>query len=103
MTLAYTIGRTSSYDRDLLLGPSVKLGRETGYIGGIVFPTIGSAKWYLDNKLQVYQPTWDPKNFSVYEMCLPHGWKKDVSPDFEEDEAHHLLVDAQILRKIEIP
>jgi hypothetical protein len=102
MELAYTIGRTSSYDQALAEEPKVKkLGRKPlcdefpeGYRGGSVWRTATEAVVYLTSgHLQV---GWHPEDFSVYELELPGLWEDATEPD---DGFSNLLMDSVIRRK----
>lgn len=105
--MAYTIGRTSSYDASLLrTQPSKKIGRQApspenpdGYLGGWVWQSPRDADAFRVKSLGSYEPKWLPDDFSVYELDLPNGWLRDVSITPGEDGIHHLLVDATIVRK----
>ena len=98
---AYTVGRTSSYDRALSEEPEVKkLGaygptekEPDGYSGGCVWLFFNEADMFRVNKLQT-------EKFSVYELELPNSWAEDISTQLGEDGMYNLLHDAKIMRKI---
>lgn len=99
LTLAFTLGRTSSYDAALLeKEPAKKIGKREDYPGGWVWKASSEAEIVRQN-LRAYDPDWDPSDFSIYDLELPYGWLQDVSTDPGPDGVHHLLVDAIIVRK----
>ena len=105
--LAYTVGRTSSYDKCLVDDKPEemkKLGKRLpgtdfpcGYEGGWVWKTAEEADSFRLNSLNNFEPNWDFKDFSVYEIELTIGWYIDT---IFAGEYSNLLVDAPILRKI---
>lgn len=105
--LAYTVGQTSSYDKCLADGKPEemkKLGKRLpcadnpcGYEGGWVWKTAKEADSFRLNSFNNFEPNWDPKDFSVYEIELPVGW--DIDTTFNGSFSN-LLVDSPILRKI---
>lgn len=107
--LAYTIGRTSSYDRGLLELPGelTKLGRiescpddPEGYPGGWVWKTKNEADQFRLEKLQLVAPEWDLTTFSVYQLQLQGSWASDVSAEPNpSDGVHNLLKNALIVQK----
>jgi hypothetical protein len=99
MVKAYTIGRTSSYDKDLKKGGTSKLGRHEDYPGGWVWRTGEEAEEFIQQQLRVVFPDCDPKNFSVYVLRLPNSWEADVSESPARDGVHNLLHDAVIVGK----
>ncbi len=99
--IAYTIGRTSAYDKNLsYFEPLKKLGKMKGYEGGWVWLTAEEAEHFKNNDMRKCCPEWEPKNFSVYQLNLPNSWDKDVSKEPGEDGIHSLLNDAIIVRKV---
>lgn len=109
--LAYTIGRTSSYDQCLIKDnpeEKKKLGKRIpsegfpeGYEGGCVWRTPSEANHFRLNFIHTMDPTWKPDSFSVYELELPHGWNLDT--DYNDKYKYsNLLVDSLILRKVVI-
>ena len=108
---AYTIGRTSSYDKGLRENDKLtKIGRlpasETdpeGYPGGWVWKTAEEADEFRLKGLRQAEPSWDPETFSVYLLLLPNTWTESVSTEPRtEDGVHNLLIDALILRRVVI-
>jgi hypothetical protein len=107
---AYTIGRTTSYDKGLaeatLEEPLTKTGKREksdkwpqGYEGGWVWTTIGQADIFRCLDLQKYEPDWQPDDFSVYELKIS-DWDKDT---YVHSSGYHcLLNDAPILRKVSV-
>ena len=94
--MAFTIGRTSCYDRSL---PATKLGHRPDYPGGWVWQTADEAKAFLRDDLQRQVPGWDPATFSVYVLELPTSWWADVG-GIGPDGVHHLLNDARVVGKV---
>jgi hypothetical protein len=95
MSIAYTIGRKSCYDRDIEEnpGPHYKVGCRDDYEGGWVFPTREAAQGFIETT-QVWP--WVPK---VYGLKLQGDWDSDVSPEpHPEDGVHRLLVDAELFQ-----
>lgn len=94
-SLAFTIGRTSTYEEALQKPAGAKkLGKHgpttddpEGYGGGIVWKTREEAEAYLKKK--------DLFDFSVYALSLPKGFDEATYP---KDGYSFLLVDAPILR-----
>jgi hypothetical protein len=66
---AYTIGRTTVYERGIYTPGGVKKAE-----GGWVWKTIQQAQYFIDNQMQQMEPSWKPEDFSVYELCLPNNW-----------------------------
>ena len=107
--LAYTIGRTSSYDKCLTdANPEErkKLGKRVpserfpeGYDGGCVWRTSSEADNFRLNHLHTMDPSWEPDSFSVYELELPNGWNLDTNHN-DKYQYSDLLVDSFILRKV---
>ena len=109
--IAYTIGRTSSYDIAIKEhGGTKKLGRRDvsptdpneSYEGGWVWRTWKDADNFRANLMSI---GWIPKDFSVYELELPTSWDVDVSPDpiiktKTVCGANYLLHDAKIVREV---
>ncbi len=108
---AYTIGRTSSYDRGLANGTeTTKLGARgvdsdfpEGYPGGCVWKTAREARDWADTHLHRMDPTRVPSEFSVYLLDLPTGWDTDVSAEPDPDGYYHLLNDAKIVWRVYFP
>lgn len=106
--MAYTLGRTTSYD-PLLQHPDglFKLGTQPvgpehpeGYLGGGLWPTLASADRFRMDHLSALCEDWDPEDFSVYEVALTNGWSRDVSK-LGPDGIHRLLVTSRVTRKVE--
>jgi hypothetical protein len=105
--VAYTIGRTTSYEQAIREpGGTKKLGRrpddDPPYEGGWVWSTIQQANDFRTGLMETLFPNWKSQEFSVYELDLPNGWEVDVSPDpiapgDTACGAHFLLNDAQIV------
>lgn len=105
--IAYTIGRTTSYEKAIREpGGTKKLGRRPNddppYDGGWVWPTIEQANAFRTGLMEINLPSWKAKDFSVYELDLPNGWDVDVSqelvaPETAANGARFLLNDAQII------
>jgi len=112
--IAYTIGRTSSYDIAIKEpGGTKKLGRRDvspddpneSYEGGWVWRTWKDADNFRANLMSIEIPEWIPRDFSVYKLELPTSWDVDVSPDpiiksKTACGAHYLLHDAKIVRAV---
>jgi hypothetical protein len=98
--IAYTIGRTITYNKGIKEPGGVKkLGREEQYEGGWVWSTIQQAKDFINYQMEQFEPAWRPIDFSVYELCLPNGWDIDISKlKVPGTLAYCLLHDAQIIR-----
>lgn len=100
---AYTIGRTSSYDKSLAEEPEVKkIGKSGDYKGGWVFRTpeeahnfLGSYAWKASMKSGE-----DPADYSVYELELSGPWEECASAQPKEDGVHRLLKDARVIGKM---
>lgn len=92
---AYTLGRTSIYER-LLDNPKGCMKS----LGGWAFRTEGDAQAYL--KAFAGTDFGDfvlDDSFSVYTLSLPNGWLQDVDQiPSTVDGAHHLLIKAQLGR-----
>jgi hypothetical protein len=109
MNKAYTIGRTRSYDLGLTEPKGLcKLGLRgpnsydcpdcpEGYPGGWVWKTIEEADNFRKDRLNQFEPNWNPEEFSVYEIQLTAGWEVDVSET--NDGFNNLLVDSKIIKK----
>lgn len=109
--IAYTIGRTTSYDKmladnTLTVDQRKKLGKREiseefpeGYDGGWVWLTIMSADIFRIEFLTTFVSEWNPKDFSVYELQLPNNWDTGVIINANYPY-NNLLVDSTILRKI---
>lgn len=101
MKSAYTIGQVTSYDLALqdLNNPPIKWGvhpeDDPLYPGGCVWRTPEEAALYI-----VTQGTALGFRAAVYELLLPTDWETDVSSSPAPAGYHHLLHDAQILRKV---
>lgn len=102
MELAYTVGHTSSYDQYLIESSKpMKLGKRDDYPGGWIWHTVEEARAFLErNDLEELYQDMDRRKFSVYELELPTSWEIDVTRDPDQHGVHHLIPDAQILRKI---
>ena len=91
MSAAYTIGNEISYDRDLAEnGCCTKLGKHAGYIGGWVWETPEEAAGYKHGMVC---------KVGVYELELPLRFESMVEWN-DEDRAHHLLLDAKIVKRV---
>jgi hypothetical protein len=98
----YTLGRTSSYDRNMWVpGGSLKGGRQApqgtdpGYEGGWIWLTAQEAEDYRTKYLRSVRPDWKPEEFSVYAVEV-HGFM-----DLEELPDHfELLRDRPIVGKV---
>ena len=100
--VAFTVGRTSVYDRDLEENVnSTKVGAREDYLGGWVWKNDWEAKLFLDSgMISVVSDLKNPETFSVYELELITSWDEDVSLLPGVDGIHHLKHDAKIKRKV---
>ena len=103
---AFTVGRRSSYDRDLVgmpFGTVKKLGAHVDtdgstYDGGWVWKTIEEAGGFMFSGA-FKENGWDSKDFSVYGLILPTGWDTDVSREpHPSDGVHRLINDAYLIK-----
>jgi hypothetical protein len=93
---AYTIGRTSSYERAFEEVNGLALEK---CVGGWVWPTTSEARTFMErNKGRDFGFLLEPSAFSVYGLILPNGWDKDVSEQPDESGAHVLLKDVPLVR-----
>ena len=104
---AYTLGRTSSYDKALTSGLGcTKLGSRPqgahdipeGYGGGWLWITPKEAENFRTSDLN---KEWfsDPHSFSVYELDIT-SWEECASKEPDpSDGVHRLLVDSRIVKK----
>jgi hypothetical protein len=101
VNIAYTIGRTSSYDEALATEPKVtKTGRRDDYSGGWVWKTQQEAEAFRHTpEFRAAFPQARPDEFSCYVLELPEPWERAVSQVPGADGVHNILVDARILRK----
>lgn len=99
MRVAFTIGRTKTYDDELAKGENNKLGKTEDYPGGWVWKTGDEAYIFIRNQLKTIVPQWNPDDFSVYALTLPTGWDADVSAEPGSDGVHNLLHDAKIIKR----
>lgn len=110
MNIAYTIGNERNYDKTLAESkasgrPMRKVGKSDqgvdpeypgGYPGGWVFKTIDrAAAACADAPLLLGSAA----VFAVYEIELPGTWDECT---YEHDGARHLLVNAVIVRKVDV-
>jgi hypothetical protein len=94
---AFTIGRTTSYDKEIAKHSTTKLGRDDTYPGGWVWRTAQEAEQFIENELKTLVPDWKPKDFSVYELELSTGWEVDVTKTPADDGVHNLINNAELL------
>jgi hypothetical protein len=96
---AYTIGRTSGYDRALVENSeTLKIGRQPDYQGGWVWQTREEAEAFLSQgKIEISGVPQDHSTFSVYGLVLPTSWDTDVSKELDECGVHMLLNDAKVV------
>jgi hypothetical protein len=104
-TIAYTIGNESNYDKTLAESkasgrPMRKTGkgdqgRDADYPGGWVFDDLDRA---VAATLDAPMLLGSSAVFAVYELELPGTWDECT---YTYDGARHLLVDAEVRRKVE--
>lgn len=108
--IAYTLGRTSSYDESLASGePLSKLGVRPispedpeGYGGGWIWQTAQEAHDFLNGPFS-NDYDWLPEDFSIYEVELVNGWDIDVLLTTGSDGVHRLKNDSRIIGKVSWP
>ena len=107
MEKAFTIGRTTSYDKYLAEDNPQKLGLRApckefpeGYEGGWIWRSLEEAQSFLRGPDFKIYTQWNPLEFSVYELLI-ESWATSASlRPSSEDGVHRLLFDARILGKV---
>jgi hypothetical protein len=99
---AFTVGRTSQYDKSLVKEPNpTKLGRTDDYGGGWIWLESSVAQNFIDSGQIAEQfPDYKDHGFSVYELELPTNREIDVTKEPDLDGVLRLLHDARIVRKV---
>jgi hypothetical protein len=99
MIVAYTLGKTESYDQALATEPPEKCVKMEG---GWIWRSVEEAEAFLWSE-DFLKVDWGdnilrpPEKFSVYKIELVNGWQ-DVSPIPGKDGIYHLLVNSRFYK-----
>lgn len=105
MSEAFTLGMEKSYDMMLagegVTGVVTKLGANSEYEGGWVWPTAEAAEAFRTSSEFDNWFRGRAEKFAVYRIELPLGWQEDVSEDpHPKDGVHRLLTSSLITGKV---